>query len=157
MKNYIGPSKIVTVAAPAAATSGAPLVSNGVFLGIPQASAASGANVALLRDGIAKVDKTTGTAYSVGDPVFWDVAGLKTVDLANARIGTDPYMGQVRKAAASGATSCEVIFDADASNLFATFGSLVSSSGGAALVGIEDAGGLYVGATVEAALQELTP
>lgn len=154
MLNHLQTDEVVTIVAPSATTSGVPLVIDAAVAGIPQASVASGANVALVRAGVFTLDKTTGMAFTVGDDLFWDVSESKVTNRSSATIGTDPYLGVARAAAASGATTCEVTFSAPNSEHWKSSGG-VGATQGASLMGITDSGGLYTGTTIEAALAEL--
>lgn len=71
--------KPVTLTAPAAVVSGEPLVIGGLFV-VPQISADSGDPFTALTEGVFVLAKVTGTAFSEGDPAYWDVADEEVND-----------------------------------------------------------------------------
>lgn len=104
MKNYTQTENVITVAAPAAVSSGDLVVVGGI-VGVAQADAASGANVALVRRGVFDLPKQTGFAPSAGDPAYWSDANDR-LESAGARA-----IGVYAEDAVSGATAARVILD----------------------------------------------
>ena len=71
MKNWTQPGNFLTVAAPSPVSSGAGLLAGSIF-GVAVTSAEAEAPVEIAVTGCFKLPKATGTAWSVGDPVYWD-------------------------------------------------------------------------------------
>lgn len=72
MKNFSQPGDTITVTAPAAVTSGDPVLVNALF-GIAQFSADNGAEVEIKRTGVfTGVPKATGAAWAVGEALYWN-------------------------------------------------------------------------------------
>jgi predicted RecA/RadA family phage recombinase len=71
MKNYIQPGNNITVAAPAAVTSGAGVILGDLF-GVANGDAESGADVVLSTVGVFELPKTTADDIAAGDTVYWD-------------------------------------------------------------------------------------
>jgi len=108
MKNYKGSGDIMTVAAPEDATSGEFLIKGGIH-GVAGITVASGANVPLHRKGVFTLPKATGTAWVVGDRLFWDASAKKFT-----KVATDRPIGAVAAAAAgSGDTTGDVLLEAE--------------------------------------------
>ena len=85
MKNYVQKGDHITVAAPAAVSSGDGVLIGSLF-GVASTDAESGAEVALVTRGVVALPKEATTdTFAVGDPVEWDagndrVAALDTGD-----------------------------------------------------------------------------
>ena len=117
MNNYLGSLSPLTVTAPSAATTSAPLIVGGTFIGIPMATADSGAEIALVTEGrirlakvsaaIAGTPHTAAEALTLGQDVYWDVTNSKVTSKA---LGI--RIGKVALAAASSATTVDVAFSA---------------------------------------------
>lgn len=71
MDNFIQNGDAVTVAAPAAVTSGDG-VKVGMLFGVAQTDADSGADVAIVTRGVFTLPKTSAQAWSVGDAIYWN-------------------------------------------------------------------------------------
>lgn len=71
MKNFIEKGDVITVAAPAAISSGDFVVISDLY-GVAQTDAASGDDVAIVREGVFDLPKATGETWAVGDALFWD-------------------------------------------------------------------------------------
>lgn len=69
--NKVGDADVVTVTAPAAVASGAGVLV-GLLFGVAVHAAASGANVAIMTEGVFRLPKATGVAINEGVRVFWD-------------------------------------------------------------------------------------
>ena len=72
MNNFIQPGKNLTVTAPAALTSGDPVMIGGVLFGVAAKTVASGAAVEIATEGVYSLPKDTALAISIGDRLFWD-------------------------------------------------------------------------------------
>ncbi|MBB3965946.1 DUF2190 family protein [Rhizobium metallidurans] len=71
MKNYTQKGDVITVAAPAAVTSGK-LVVIGSLVGVAQKDAANGADVPIVTEGVIRYAKVSALAIAVGDKVYYD-------------------------------------------------------------------------------------
>lgn len=108
MKNYKGSGDIVDVAAPEAASSGEFLIKGGIH-GVAGVAADNAATVPLHRKGIFTLPKEAGTAWAVGDRLFWN-ASTKVF----TKDTTDRPVGAVAAAvAASDATTGDVLLGAE--------------------------------------------
>lgn len=104
MKNYVGRDENVTIAAPAAVSSGDAVLVGSLF-GVAQADAASGADVALVQKGIFKLPKLTTDVMAVGNKVNWNDTN-KELQLATSDLDN---VATVLKAAGNGVTEVEVV------------------------------------------------
>jgi predicted RecA/RadA family phage recombinase len=108
MKNYKGSGDIVTVAAPEDASSGEFLIKGGIH-GVAGVAVSSGENVPLHREGVFTLPKETGTAWSVGDRLFFN-----TSTKVFSRDPTDrPVRAVAAAAALSGDTTGDVLLCAE--------------------------------------------
>ena len=73
MKNFVQPGETVTLTAPYAVTSGGGLLVGSIF-GIATATAASGAEVEVLIEGVVDHARATGasTDWTAGTKIYWD-------------------------------------------------------------------------------------
>jgi predicted RecA/RadA family phage recombinase len=69
--NKVGDTDVVTVAAPANVVSGQGVLV-GLLFGVAIHAAASGANLAMMTEGVFRLPKATGVAINEGVRVFWD-------------------------------------------------------------------------------------
>ena len=88
MKNYIQPGNTITLAAPAALTSGSGILVGAIF-GIAAHDAASGENVETVTTGVFDLNKIGSQAWSGGDKVYWDNTNKRATKIAtdNTLIG----------------------------------------------------------------------
>lgn len=84
MKNFVEPGEVITLTAPYAVSGGDGVLVGmifGVFTGgngtRPGLAAQTGDQIEVAVTGAATLAKTTGVAWVVGDPVYWDNAGKK--------------------------------------------------------------------------------
>lgn len=82
MKNLVQPGRTITVTAPATVESGEGVLIGQLF-GVAAGDAANGASLDLVTEGVFDLDKWTTAVFTVGAPVFWDVA------TKSARTGND--------------------------------------------------------------------
>ena len=73
-KNYLGRGDSLNIIAPSNVVSGQGLLVGSGLLGIVGADALSGAQVALHTEGEWLVTKAAGTAWTVGQLIYWDDA-----------------------------------------------------------------------------------
>ncbi len=99
MKNYVQPGKTLTLTAPYAVSSGGGALVGSIF-GVAAGDVASGAEGEFQVEGVFDLDRTTGagTAWSVGDLVYWDNTNKKTTKTATG----NKLIGVAAKAAADG-------------------------------------------------------
>lgn len=122
-------------------TSGTPVKIGTALFGIPVATAASGAECAVMVTGVADLVKSggTGVTFSLGDKVYWS----GTVATATA---TDSLVGVCTAAAANNDTKVEVslngsiISQADADALAAAFGGSATAIGFGKILGASTIG-----------------
>lgn len=88
MKTYIQPGHTITLAAPAAVTSGSGLLVGAIF-GIAAHDAASGEPVETLTVGVVDITKVGTQAWAVGDKIYWDNTNKRATKTAtdNTLIG----------------------------------------------------------------------
>jgi predicted RecA/RadA family phage recombinase len=86
--NKVGETDVVTVAAPANVVSGQGVLV-GLLFGVAIHAAASGANLAMMTEGVFRLPKATGVAINEGVRVFWDNAAgnVTTTSASNNCIG----------------------------------------------------------------------
>mgnify|MGYP005857460351 CR=1 FL=1 len=81
MKNFIQRGDTITVAAPAAVSSGDGVLIGSLF-GVASTDAESGANVALVTSGVIALPKEATTdTFAIGDAVEWDAGNDRVVAL----------------------------------------------------------------------------
>lgn len=107
MKNFVQNGDTMEVTAPAAVSSGDPVLVGKIF-GIAVADAANGAPVQVKRTGVfSGVPKATGSAWAVGALLYWNATnGNFTTAATGATL-----VGVAALAATSGATSGTVLLD----------------------------------------------
>lgn len=76
MKNFVQLGDVISILAPEDADSGEFLVL-GALYGVAGFAALSGESVELHRRGVFTLPKATGTAWVIGDELFWDVSAKK--------------------------------------------------------------------------------
>lgn len=149
----------VQVTAGGTYVSGTPVKIGTALFGIPVASAASGAECAVMVTGVADLPKSggTGVTFSLGDKVYWS-------GTAATATATDSLVGVATAAALNAATTVEVslngsiISQADADALAAAFGGSATAIGfgkilGASTIGIHRCN--FAGTTAPGATNDL--
>lgn len=89
MRNFRQRGETIVVPAPAPGVlSGAGVLVGGLF-GVAVTDAATGVAVPVLTEGMFNLPKVAGTAWNVGDKLYWDNAAknVTTVSAGNTRIG----------------------------------------------------------------------
>ena len=90
MRNFIQPGAHITIpAAPRALASGEGCQVGDALFGAASGPVESGAEIVLVTEGVFELAKATGTAFDLGDVLFWDNTAhkLTTVDEANLAVG----------------------------------------------------------------------
>jgi predicted RecA/RadA family phage recombinase len=100
------PSDPLAVVLAATAVSGVPFM-YGNLLVFPITDGASGATIAVHTQGVHTYSKVTGTAWTVGMPLYWDVVNLKLTHTSNS--AANPRVGSAARAQASGDTTGRVL------------------------------------------------
>lgn len=100
MKNFIQTGHQVSVPAPAAVSSGQGVLIGSLF-GIAVHDAASGAALELSLQGVYRMAKATGAAWTVGARLYWDDTAKNVTTTAS----TNKLIGVALEAADSAATS----------------------------------------------------
>lgn len=110
MKTYVSDGNTLTVAAPAALTSGAGALVGSIF-GIAMSDAANGADVVLQVTGVVEMTKQASQAWTVGAAIYWNnttkvattaSSGNTKIGVATVAVGSggDETTGTVRLSAA---------------------------------------------------------
>lgn len=88
MKNYVQKGDTITVSAPYAVTAGQGVLV-GTLFGVASFSAANGATVEIVTDGVFDLAKADSQAWTVGALIYWDNAGrvCTTTSAGNTLIG----------------------------------------------------------------------
>jgi len=86
--NYKGNGEVLTIVAPYALTSGDGC-QRGLIFGVAQTDAESGDSVAIVRNGIWELTKTSAQAWVIGDAIYWDNLNKEatTASSTNQKIG----------------------------------------------------------------------
>lgn len=108
MKNYIQEGDVLTVTAPAAVSSGDGVQVGSIF-GVAMADAASGAQVAISREGVFSLPKVAATSWSQGDPLYWDDTNKEVTNTSNT--GANIQVGAAAADAASADATADTLVD----------------------------------------------
>lgn len=106
MKNWKSAGEHLTVPAPAAVVSGAPVVVGALF-GVAQGDAALGEDVVILRKGVFELPKTSAQAWTVGAKLYWDAAA----GAVTTTVGSNLLIGAAAAAAANPSATGRVLLD----------------------------------------------
>lgn len=101
MKTFVQTGDTVTITASGTIASGAGVLTDGLF-GIATDSVVSGDLLTLVTEGVVTIDKTTGTAWTVGQKIYWDTSAAKGITTS---LAGDPEIGVCVVAAAAGDTT----------------------------------------------------
>lgn len=96
MKNFIQDGVSVTVAAPAAVSSGDGVLVGSLF-GVASTDAENGADVAICTQGVFELPKTSAQAWTVGQKVYWAAGAGEATTVASG----NTLIGVALKAAAN--------------------------------------------------------
>jgi predicted RecA/RadA family phage recombinase len=102
MKNFVQPGNTLDLIAPAALTSGQPVLIGSIF-GVAVTDAASGDTVAVDIEGVFELAKVTTDAIAAGDKLYWDSAAAKLTKTPGT--GSKPLVGFAVAAAGNGVTT----------------------------------------------------
>jgi len=97
MKNYIRRGETITLTAPYAVSSGSGALVGAIF-GVAVGDVASGAQGEFCVTGVYSLTKETGTAWSVGDLIYWDNTNKRCTKTATS----NKLIGVAVEAAAAG-------------------------------------------------------
>ena len=88
MKNYVYSGEKIDLAAPAAVTSGAPILIGALF-GVCQNTAAEGEDLVVVTQGVFDLPKTSAQAWTIGQKVYWDATNsvVSSTATGNSLIG----------------------------------------------------------------------
>lgn len=106
MKTAIQDGEVLTLAAPYDVASGAGALVGTIF-GVAQVTAASGADVPLVRRGVFTLAKATGAAWTLGAKLYWD----NTNKVCTTTATSNTLIGAAAAAAASGDATGSVLLD----------------------------------------------
>ncbi len=89
MKNFIAKGDVVVLAAPTGGVTSGQAVKVGELFGIAQVSAAEGADVPIVLEGVYDLPKTSAQAWAVGARIYWDATNgeCTTTSTSNKLIG----------------------------------------------------------------------
>lgn len=109
MTNFIQEGKTLTIAAPSGGVTSGQLVVQGKIVGVAEATAAEGVDVALLTEGVFTLTKVTTDVITVGETLYWDSSASKLTDTPGTN--SKPMVGYAVEAAGNGATTvkCRVV------------------------------------------------
>src|SRR5262245_34266686 len=99
MKNQVQDGAVLTLVAPYNVSSGDGFLV-GMIFAVATTTKLSGENVEGAVEGVFTLAKTTGAAWAVGDPIYWDNAGKKTTKTATS----NKFIGYATAAALSADT-----------------------------------------------------
>lgn len=103
MKNFVQRGENITLPAPAAVSSGDPVLVGSLF-GIAAGDAASGADLDLVTTGVFEMAKVSALAIAVGDTIYWD----DTAKLVNKTATGNTKIGVAVTAAANPSATVNV-------------------------------------------------
>jgi predicted RecA/RadA family phage recombinase len=106
MKNYVQEGDILTLTAPYAVTSGDGFLVGSIFA-IASTTAASGATVEGVREGVFSVTALSTDTFTVGAKVYWDNTNKRCTSTASG----NTLIGVATVVKASGATTVTVLLD----------------------------------------------
>lgn len=86
MKNYVAPGDSLTVIAPAAVLSGAPVLIGSLF-GVAATDAAISTEVVIITSGVFDLPKTAAQAWTAGALLYWSGTAVTNVASTNKLIG----------------------------------------------------------------------
>lgn len=87
MKNHVQDGRVLTVTAPTGGVSSGGGVMSGSLFGVAAFDAVEGAEVEVATEGVFELPKTTGTAWTVGLPIFWNNTTKKAAATGDLQIG----------------------------------------------------------------------
>lgn len=102
-KNFVQPGDTITIPAPAAVLSGAPVVA-GDIRGIAQGDAAAGAPVDVATSGVWELPKVGANAFPLGGKVYWNAGD----QLATSTASGNTLLGVAVEAAAAGTATVKI-------------------------------------------------
>lgn len=100
-QNILNQGDIVDLVAPTGGTTAEKGVLIGTVVGIALSTAVAGATVSVAFSGVALVDKATGSAWTLGEKIYWDDTAKKFTDVSTSNTAA----GFATAAAASGDTT----------------------------------------------------
>jgi predicted RecA/RadA family phage recombinase len=104
MKNFVSPGDALDLVAPSGGVTSGKGVKIGAIIAIAMVTVAAGATFSGLVRGVINADSDTGTAWAVGDIVYWD----DTAKVFTKTTTSNTKAGYVTAAKASGATSGQI-------------------------------------------------
>ena len=102
-KNFVQPGDTITIPAPAAVLSGAPVIA-GDIRGIAQGDAAAGAPVDVATSGVWELPKVAAGAFALGGKVYW----IGADGLATSTASGNTLLGVAVEAAAAGTATVKL-------------------------------------------------
>ncbi len=114
MKNFIQDGCVIDVVAPVGGLTSGQFYVLGALFGVVAATVAQGDTVALHREGVFTLPKTTGETWSVGDKLYWDANAAKFTKTAAASKPLGVAAAVAASGDATGAVSIEAVPEASA-------------------------------------------
>ncbi|KAA5599234.1 DUF2190 family protein [Blastochloris sulfoviridis] len=87
MKNFVQSGRMLTLTAPSGGVASGDGVMVGSVFGVAAFDAAEGAEVEVATEGVFSLKKTTGAAWIVGQPVFWNASAGEAATSGDLQIG----------------------------------------------------------------------
>ena len=106
MKNFVQPGDTITLPAPYAVNGGDGLLVGGIF-GIAAHTAANGADVETVREGVFNVTTLSTDTAAIGAKLYWDNGNKRLT----TTVGSNLLVGVAVAAKAAGATTARVLLD----------------------------------------------
>jgi len=103
--NFLQHGDSLTVAAPAAKSSGDGVLVGDVLFGVAMADAENGADLVIKTTGVFELPKTSAQAWDVGDAIYWDDDGDGATTATTAG---NVYIGVAIEAAANPSSTGKV-------------------------------------------------
>jgi predicted RecA/RadA family phage recombinase len=108
MKNFLQDGEIATVPAPSGGVTSGDFIMVGALFGVCQTTHLEGEDVAIVREGVFKLPKATGAAWTKGNPLYWDATAKNFTKTS----GANTPVGVAFADAASGDTTGSVSIEA---------------------------------------------
>lgn len=106
MKNFVQKGSNIQLTAPVGGVVGGQAYKQGSLIGVVVASAAEGEQFTLQLEGaFSDLPKETGTAWAIGDPLYWDAGNSRFTKTASA----NTFAGYAHTAALSAAADGVVL------------------------------------------------
>ena len=123
-QNFVQTGDVIDHVAAAILTSGTPILI-GSIVGVPLADAAIGETVSVALEGVFTLPKATGTAWAIGDKLYWDDTAKKFTKTS----GSNTPSGYAAAAAASGDATGNVLLEHVSGTMAANVADIATADG----------------------------